>query len=98
MAVKPHLVPLKPPNAKKLIRHIFENGVVDFSSHALDEMRSDKLETTDCVNVLRGGNVEPPECVNNQWRYRVTTPRMCVVMTFISNDRLRVVTAWRNKQ
>lgn len=98
MVGRPDLEPLKPPNARKLIRDIVENGVVAFSGHALEEMEDDDMETPDCLNVLRGGVVGPAEYINNQWRYRVTTPRMCVVMTFLSSERLRVVTAWRIQQ
>ena len=92
---RPHLEPLKPPDAKALFRDIMESGVVEFSGHALEEMKADELETPDCLNVLRGGVVNPPEYVNGEWRYRVSTQRICIVVAFASNTRLRVVTAWR---
>jgi hypothetical protein len=91
------LEPLKPPDAKRLAREIVNAGTVEFCSHALEEMAKDDLHTTDCLNVLRGGSYQPPEYINGEWRYRVETPRICVVMTFRSVTRLRVVTAWRNK-
>jgi hypothetical protein len=87
--------PYKPARAKQLIRDILANGVVSFSKHAMVELKNDKLETTDCVNVLRGGVVEPPELINGTWRYRVVTRLICVVISFPDEDEVRVVTAWR---
>jgi hypothetical protein len=94
----PALEPLKPPDAKKLAREIAENGVIEISGHALEEMANDELQTTDCLNLLRAGVCEAPEYINGEWRYRVGTSRICVVIAFISETRLRVVTAWRKKQ
>jgi hypothetical protein len=94
----PALGPLKPPEAKQLAREIVENGVVEFSGHATEEMTKGELQTGDCMNLLRGGVYEPPEFINGEWRYRVRTQRICVVFAFASQARLRVVTAWRYKQ
>lgn len=95
---RPDLEPLKPPDAKKLAREIAELGDVQFSHHAIKEMKKDDLHTTDCLNLLRGGVYESPEFINGEWRYRITTQRMCVVIAFASDTRLRVVTAWRIEQ
>jgi hypothetical protein len=43
----PAVKPLKPPEAKQLVRSIVENGIVEFSGHALEEMAKDELEATD---------------------------------------------------
>jgi Domain of unknown function (DUF4258) len=75
-----------------------ENGTVRFSRHALEEMAKDDLETTDCLNLLRAGTYGPAEYINQEWRYRVGTSRICVVVTFESDTRLCVVTAWRNQK
>lgn len=72
-----------------------EGGDLDLSGHALREMGNDGLETTDCLNLLRAGVLAPPELVNGEWRYRVSSRQACVVITFLSSTRLRVVTAWR---
>jgi hypothetical protein len=95
MPADPANTPLKAAEAKALAREIFESGVVEVSSHAIDEMRSDDLETVDCVNLVRAGIFEPPEYVNREWRYRVHTSRICIVIVFRSAERLRIVTAWR---
>lgn len=94
----PSLVPLKPPDAKRLARDIMENGDFEVSGHATQEMRNDDLATPDCLNLLRAGVFEPPEFIKGEWRYRVSSQRMRVVITFVSGARLRVVTAWRIKQ
>ncbi len=87
--------PLDPAAAKRLIRQIIEAGTMSFSKHALEEMADDDLTTVDCVNVLRGGIVEPPELERGSWRYRVRTARICVVVVFRSETQLVVVTVWR---
>ena len=91
-------LPLKPDAARKLARQIVEHGTVEFSSHAIEEMQKDDLESTDCINLLRGGVFEPPELIHGELRYRVSTQRMCFVVMFRSNERLRVVTGWRNRR
>ena len=88
--------PLRPPETKKLILHILKRGNVTYSQpHALDQMKKRKIATLDCVNVLRGGVVEEGEYINGSWRYRVCTPKMCVVVRFESKSELEIVTAWR---
>lgn len=95
--IDPALEQLKPADAKKLAREIADSGEVAFSGHALDEMEKDGLETTDCINLIRGGVFQPPDYINGGWRYRILTQRICVVIAFDSAIRLRVVTAWRIK-
>ena len=87
--------PFTSQHARKLIQQILKAGTVSFSKHALDEMAKDKLTTVDCVNVLRGGVVEPPELRERTWRYHVRTARICVVVAFRSETHLVTVTAWR---
>jgi hypothetical protein len=93
----PALEPLKPPDAKKLAREIWENGNVDISGHASVAMADDDLQTTDCLNLVRAGVFNPPDLVNGEWRYQVTTARICIVVVFASETELRIVTAWRIK-
>lgn len=92
----PALIPMSPPEAKHLARDIMENGDFEVSGHAIQEMRDDDLNTTDVVNVIRGGVYHAPELEKGEWRYRISTARMSVVIVFRSRERLRVVTAWRN--
>lgn len=89
--------PLKPQEAKKIALEIVENGIVDYSGHAKEEMKNDGLQTTDCINLLRAGLFTTSEYRNGEWRYRVESPRICFIVAFASETRLRVVTAWRFK-
>lgn len=93
----PRYIELKPEAAKRLARGIWENGVVEFSAHAREELKKDDLQTTDCQNLLRGGVWEAPELEKNELRYRVSTQKMCIVVVFRSVERLRIVTAWRKR-
>lgn len=90
--------PFDAAQAKRIIRTALGGGTVAFTDHALDEMEKDDLQTTDIVNVLRGGVVEPPEMEKGTYRYRVRTSRMCAVVAFRSASEVAVVTAWRTKR
>jgi len=91
--------PLDPADAKKVIRRILDDGIVKPTKHALREMREDRLDTVDCVNVLRCGWVEASEWENGAWRYRVRTHRIFVVveLSLESAPLLFIITAWRIK-
>lgn len=91
--------PLKPSEARKLIQHILKDGYVTYSRpHAIDRMKEREMDTSDCINILRGGKVREGEYENGSWRYRVETPKMAVVVTFVAEDELMIVTAWREKR
>lgn len=91
--------PLKPSEARKLIHHILKDGYVTYSRpHAIDRMKEREMDTSDCINILRGGKVREGESENGSWRYRVETPKMAVVVTFVAEDELMIVTAWREKR
>jgi hypothetical protein len=95
--------PLKPADARALIRRILASGGVTWDtsaqSHFLDELANDNLMTLDCTNVLRGGVPDPAEWNDEyeEYRYRVHTNKICVVITFVSEHELFIVTAWRKK-
>ena len=89
--------PLRPDEAKRLIRQILESGRFIYSGHAKKEILADNMTTVDCENVLRGGVVRPAEYENGSWRYKVETDRMAVVICFRSKSELVLVTAWRKK-
>ncbi len=90
--------PLNSPEAKRLIGEILAGGEVVSSRHARQELEKDNLTMVDCINVLRGGVVEPAEWENGTWRYRVRTQRIWVVVAFRSEKRLVIVTAWRTRR
>jgi hypothetical protein len=91
--------PLKPSEVRKLIHHILRNGDVTYSQpHAIERMEEREMDTSDCINILRGGTVREGEYENGSWRYRVETPKMAVVVTFIDEGELMIVTVWREKR
>ena len=72
---------------------------VDFKQvHAREEMTNDDLSMRDVLRVLRSGVVEPGELLRNTWRYRVRTSWAYVVVTFRTEDKVVVVTAWRSNR
>lgn len=90
--------PLTAQEARELVRSIIATGVVFFSNHALDEMKKDKLERSDVLNVLRGAQgCFEDGLTNGSWRYRFETASMVVVVAFRSEVKLVVVTAWRKR-
>lgn len=89
--------PLRPHDARRLARHILENGSTTFSPHALEELAADGKTTVDAVNVIRGGSYEEGELVNGTWRYRACTARFIVVIAFDSETELIVVTGFTRK-
>lgn len=88
--------PLGKQSAKRLIRDILQNGTVRWSRHALDGMKTRKLTTVDCINVLRAGVVQSPELERGTWRYRMHGGWISVVVAFRSERELVVITAWRH--
>jgi hypothetical protein len=93
--MSPLTEPLRPPEARKLLRAILAGGEVVFTSHALDEMEQDGISQADAIGVLRSGVVEPAEFERGSWRYRVRAHRTYVVAAFRSEVVAVVVTAWR---
>lgn len=87
--------PLRPAEAKKLLRAILASGEVVFTNHALDEMEQDGISQAEAIGILRGGVVEPAELARGSWRYRVRAHRTYVVAAFRSEAAAVVVTAWR---
>ncbi len=59
------------------------------------------MTTLDAENVLGCGHpIDPPESdgKTGEWKYRVHTDRMCVVVVLRSEREMTVVAAWRKKQ
>lgn len=88
--------PLKAVAAKRLIRRVLEQGTVTYSQpHAIERLKKHRMTMLDCENALRGGVVQEAEWENGAWRYHVTTRRFTVVVQFLSDEHLLIVTAWR---
>ena len=88
--------PVRAPEAKKLLRRIINCGVVTYAQpHAIDRIKERKLSILDCENVMRAGLVEEAEWENGAWRHQVRTQKIVVVIEFLSEDEVLIVTAWR---
>lgn len=88
--------PLKRTETKKLILSILKDGSISFAEpHAIECLEKHGMSTLDCLNVLRGGFVEEAEHENGEWRYRIHTGKMTVVVRFEDETELMIVTAWR---
>jgi hypothetical protein len=87
--------PLRPAEARRLLRAILATGEVVFTNHALDEMAQDGISQAQAIGVLRSGVVEPAEFERGSWRYRVRARQTYVVASFRSEAAAVVVTAWR---
>ncbi|PNU19746.1 hypothetical protein C2E25_11160 [Geothermobacter hydrogeniphilus] len=90
--------PLSPTDARKLLRRILDGGIVTYAQpHALDRLKERSISILDCENVMRAGVVEEPELVEGCWRYRVRSRKIVVVVEFLSDDEVLILTAWRIK-
>jgi hypothetical protein len=78
---------------------ILRNGwEVAWTSHARRELAKDRMTTVDAVNVLRCWRyMDPPEqdIQTREWKYRIHTDMMGIVVKFRSETQLVVITAWR---
>lgn len=90
--------PMSSAEARKLARVILSSmtgAQVVFSGHALTEMAKDGMVRADVVSILRGAPLVREDGWKGGWRYRFETSQMVAVVTFVSETRLIVVTAWR---
>jgi hypothetical protein len=84
--------PLSTADAKKLLKKILDSGEVTYTQpHALQRLSERFISMIDCENVLRAGKIEP-EGVN---RFKVSTNKITVVIEFLSENEVLVVTVWR---
>jgi len=89
--------------ARKLISNIANNfpSHIRFSRHAIEELKKDKLTTSDALNVIKSKDskiLSDPELEHGSYRYRLETSNIMVVISFDSDTSLVVVTAWRRKK
>lgn len=88
--------PLTSKAAKVRIREVLSKGKIVYSKpHALQRLNERNLTMLDCENVLRGGSVSEPYEESGNWRYRVKTQNIEVVVQFLPYNQLLVVTMWR---
>lgn len=92
---------MAPAEAKRIIVEALDaDGYIGVGDHAVGELEADDLDMLDVHNILRCGTVEPAEWEGGEWRYRVKTNRMAVVVAFDEDappPRIFLVTAWRER-
>lgn len=87
--------PIRATEARKLLRRILNGGIVTYSQpHAIERLKERALSILDCENVLRAGVVEEAEWSDGGWRHRVRTQKIVVVIEFLSEEEVLIVTAW----
>jgi len=88
--------PYRKGEAKKLLKKILSEGFVTYSQpHALNRLTERNISILDCENVLRAGVVDEAELENGAWRHHVRTQKIVVVVEFLSEDEILILTAWR---
>jgi len=88
--------PFDPNDAKERIRELLSQGRIFYSRpHALERLRERNITMVDCENVLRGGSVGEGYKEGGNWRYKVSTNNMEVVVQFLPYNQLMIITAWR---
>lgn len=91
--------PLSAGAVRRCMLEILKNGwEVGWTAHAKRELSNDQMTTVDAVNVLRCWRyMDPPEqdIKTGEWKYRIHTDMMGVVVKFRSETQLVVITAWR---
>lgn len=85
--------------ARKLLSEILNKKGMDnvFSSrHCKEELEKDNMTMCDVFNVLHAGHIyHDAEWIDVNWRYRVETKKMLVVIAFKNPDTIWCITAWR---
>lgn len=91
--------PLSQADVRRLTREILElRGEVGWTSHVRKELANDDMTTVDATNVLRCWRYMDPaeqDLRTGEWKYRIHTDLMGVVVKFRSVTQLTVITAWR---
>jgi hypothetical protein len=85
--------------ARKLLSEVLKSGTISFTGHCEEALLDDDMDTGDARTVLAEGQIlAEPELEHDEWRYRVETKKMCVVVAFVSETSGRCVTAWRKQR
>lgn len=82
---------------KKLTELLAANpNCFSYGNHFRKRLLERRMSLGDILNVLHGGWIlMEGEFENGEWRYRVETERMAVVITFLDNVHIRLITCWR---
>jgi hypothetical protein len=86
--------PLNNHDARKLVREIERDGTVRISRHCVERMDKRGVTRVDIRNALRNGHVAGADFEHGSWRYQVVAWRLYVVVAFMDEQNLIVVTTW----
>jgi hypothetical protein len=79
-----------------LIREIREHGAILYSrTRAIERLAEHEMTMVDVANALRCGVIETGERDDDDRSYCVCSERHHVIVQFLSQTQLRIVTAWR---
>ena len=98
MNEQPRQAHFTPDIATEVVRRVVRDGTVAWSRCAMDHAEAAGLTTADCVQALLGGVSDPAVLKDGQWRYRVHSRRICVVLVFRSDVEFVVVDVWKKYQ
>lgn len=92
---------LNKEQAKKLLKQMMlsiESTNIILSGYFRKRLKERKMESVDAYNVLKHGRIlVDPEWEQGEWRYRVETQNMLVVIAFTNPNTIRCITCWRLK-
>ena len=81
-------------DAKRLAKEIVENGTVDITSHAWEDLEQHDMTAGDVFNIMCGGAWTEAEFENGGWRHQAFTQKYAVVVEFNSDTHCVVVTGF----
>jgi hypothetical protein len=83
---------------KKLTALLATNpNCFSYGQHFKRRLVERRMSLGDVLNVLHGGWIlRDGEFENGEWRYRVETGKMTVVIAFLNDIHVRLATCWRH--
>jgi hypothetical protein len=91
--------PLSQAEVRRLTKWMLENqGEVSWTTHARRELAKDDMTIVDATNVIRCWLYMDPaeqDMTTGDWKYRIHTDFMGIVVKFRSVKQLVVITSWR---
>jgi len=89
--------PLNDHDARQLIRKIERSGTVRISGHCIERMEQRGVSRTDIRNALKSGHVAGADFEHGSWRYQVVAWKLYVVVAFLNEQNVIVVTTWERR-
>lgn len=95
-----HGEPLSAINAKQLLKKIIWSGSQVKTQHFHERMLERAIEDTDIVNTLKYGFVDERQTAfeDGTYRYQVCTNKITIVIAFVDEDSIVLISVWRNNK